>query len=79
MILTWVWRLLDAPCIMTYTLEKENLRENFKKTWKRNLKPYHDSTNLVLVDSDGVPIHSNMYLPDIRDCCVSPVIIPLSD
>lgn len=31
------------------------------------------------MDSDGVPIYSHMYFPDIRDCCVSPVIIPLSD
>lgn len=34
---------------------------------------------MVLAHGDGVPIYRHIYIPDIRNSCVSPVIIPLSD
>lgn len=43
------------------------------------VKAYHDPANLVLADSDGVAIYRNMYLPDIRDCFVAPIVISFSD
>lgn len=56
-----------------------NIHNEILKHFNKKLKPYRDSTNLVLADGDGVPIYSHIYLPDVRNCCVSPVIIPLSD
>lgn len=43
------------------------------------VKAYHDPANLVLADGDGVAINRNMYLPDIRDCFVAPIVISFSD
>lgn len=44
-----------------------------------SVKAYHDPANLVLADDDGVAIYRNMYLPDIRDCFVAPIVISFSD
>lgn len=43
------------------------------------LKAYRDKTNLVLADDDGVAIHRNPHLPDIRDGFTAPIVIPFSD
>lgn len=40
---------------------------------------YRYFANLVPMDSDGILIHSYIYLPNVRNCFVSTVLIPLSD
>lgn len=51
----------------------------YSDTLDFRLKAYHDKTNLVLANDDGVAIHRNLYLPDIRDCFIAPIVILFSD
>lgn len=36
-------------------------------------------TNLVFAYGDGEPVHRHIDVPDIGNCCVSAVIVPLAD